>query len=405
MKGKNKAILAVVCSSIATFWYGAFIFGFPGVMSNDWQAKLQVGRGEIGNILFFVLASVGILMFFVGKWQERVGITRMMTVGAAVCGVNLIFIAYASQLWMLYVWAFLMGAGSCFVYIPALTTVQRWFPTRRGLVSGIVNFTFGFSAAVMSPVFHYLLDAVGYVSMNLLLGFVALVSGLVAARFTEPPSNPAVAGNVQGAAAQGFAEDLERSLTVPEALRTASFWFLWATWALQGAAGIGMVVLSTAYGGSKGFGLDAAVAILVGFNATNGVSRLLTGYISDLFGRTSTMSATFFAAGLSYLLLPHVSGLTVLIALAAVIGFAFGALFAVSAPLAMDCFGIKHFGAIFGLTFTAYGFVAGPIGPSLSGYLLDATNGDFFVVFTYLGVFCLISSVLIRFVVPRPSPD
>jgi MFS transporter, OFA family, oxalate/formate antiporter len=111
------------------------------------------------------------------------------------------------------------------------------------------------------------------------------------------------------------------------------------------------------------------------------------------------------AAGLSYLLLPHVGELSVMIALAAIIGFAFGALFGVSAPLAMDCFGIKHFGAIFGLTFTAYGFVAGPIGPSLSGYLLDATNGDFFVVFTYLGVFCLISSVLIRFVAPRPSPD
>jgi OFA family oxalate/formate antiporter-like MFS transporter len=405
VKGKSKAILAVVCCSIATFWYGAFIFGFPGVMSNDWQAKMGVGRGEIGNILFFVLASVGILMFFVGKWQERVGITRMMTIGAAVCGVNLLFMAYASQLWMLYVWAFVMGGGSCFVYIPALTSVQRWFPTRRGLVCGIVNFTFGFSAAVMSPVFRYLLDAVGYVSMNLLLGLAALVSGIVAAQFAEPPVNPAGAGNVQGAAGAGFVDDLERSLTVREALRTASFWLLWTTWALQGAAGIAMVVLSPAYGLSKGFGLDTAVAILMGFNATNGIGRLLTGYISDLFGRTSTMSATFFAAGLSYLVLPHVGGLSAMIALAAIIGFAFGALFGVSAPLAMDCFGIRHFGAIFGLTFTAYGFVAGPIGPSLSGYLLDATNGDFFVVFTYLGVFCLISSVLIRFVAPRPTSD
>jgi len=86
--------------------------------------------------------------------------------------------------------------------------------------------------------------------------------------------------------------------------------------------------------------------------------------------------------------------------LAAVIGFAFGTLFGVSAPLATDCFGLRHFGAIFGLVFTAYGFISGVIGPSLAGYLLDATNGNFFVVFAYLGVFCLLSGVFIRFVVP-----
>jgi len=83
-----------------------------------------------------------------------------------------------------------------------------------------------------------------------------------------------------------------------------------------------------------------------------------------------------------------------------VIGFAFGTLFGVSAPLATDCFGMQHFGAIFGLVFTAYGFIAGVIGPSLAGYILDATNGNFYVVFGYLGIFCLMSGVFIRFVVP-----
>ena len=87
--------------------------------------------------------------------------------------------------------------------------------------------------------------------------------------------------------------------------------------------------------------------------------------------------------------------------LAAVIGFAFGTLFAVSAPLAVDCFGLAHFGAIFGLVFTAYGFLAGPLGPSLSGYLLDATGADFTIVFSYLGFFCLLASLSIRRV--RPS--
>ena len=51
------------------------------------------------------------------------------------------------------------------------------------------------------------------------------------------------------------------------------------------------------------------------------------------------MSLTFFAAGSAYLLLPRMTDLTAIMVLAAVIGFAFGTLFAVSAPLAVDCFG------------------------------------------------------------------
>ena len=127
------------------------------------------------------------------------------------------------------------------------------------------------------------------------------------------------------------------------------------------------------------------------------------GYLSDKIGRTAGMRLTFLAAGSAYLLLPHATGWGTAALLAAVIGFAFGTLFSVSAPLAVDCFGLKHFGAIFGLVFTAYGFVAGLIGPSLSGYLLDSTGGSFSMVFAYLGFFALTASFLIRRVRPfRP---
>ena len=161
-----------------------------------------------------------------------------------------------------------------------------------------------------------------------------------------------------------------------------------------------MVTLSTTFGLSKGYDLDSAVFILTAFNITNGLGRFLGGFLSDIIGRNSTMSVTFFLAGLAYLILPHTGWLAFSEILAAFIGLAFGTLFGVSAPLVTDCFGIKHFGAIFGLVFTAYGFLAGVIGPSLSGYLLDITGGNFVIVFGYLGTFCIVSSILILFVRP-----
>jgi OFA family oxalate/formate antiporter-like MFS transporter len=130
---------------------------------------------------------------------------------------------------------------------------------------------------------------------------------------------------------------------------------------------------------------------------------LIAGHLSDMMGRRLTMGLTFGAAGLGYVLLPQVTGLVSWIIAAAVVGFAFGTLFSVSAPLIVDCFGMARFGAVFGLVFTAYAFVAGPLGPWLSGYILDRTGGNFTLVFTYLGSLCLVSAVLIRYVHP-PKP-
>jgi MFS transporter, OFA family, oxalate/formate antiporter len=396
---RKTGVAAVIGSSAAIFWQGAFIFGLPGVMAPHWQEMFHVGRGAIGNVLFFVISATGFFMFFVGGWQEKLGMKPMVSIGTVMCGLNLFTLAYAANVFVVYLWAFLMGVASCFVYVPALTSVQRWYPARRGLVSGIVNLIFGLSGAVMSPLFGWMFNALGYASMLATLALIALPAGLAAAQFTEgPPHVPPVGQPESGTAAGLIRPGI--SLTVAESLRTKSFWFLWLTWAFQGGAGIAMVTLSTAFGLSKGFDFKSAVAILTAFNATNGLGRFLTGYLSDLVGRNFTMSVSFFLAGCAYLVLPYMGSLVSLASLAGVIGFGFGTLFGVSAPLVTDCFGMKYFGAIFGLVFTAYGFVAGIIGPSLSGYILDATNGNFGVVFTYLGIFCLMAGVFIRFVTP-----
>ena len=368
-----------------------------------WQQRFSVGQGAIGNTLFFVLVAVGFFMFFVGRWQERWGTRRMILLGTVLFGLNQFLVAFADHLWMIYAWAFINGATASFIYIPGLTTVQRWFPERRGLVSGIVNLVYGLSAAVMSPLFGILLLRLGYQSMNILLAWIALTMGVLAALANASPEGVGSAGAIPGGRPGPSAAQLGPSATIGESLRSSSFWFLWFTWALQGAAGIALVTLAVPYGLARLQTLASAVMILTAFNLTNGLSRLIMGYLSDKISRTGGMSLAFLAAGIAYLLLPRVSDLAIIMVLAAVIGFAFGTLFAVSAPLAVDCFGLKHFGAIYGLVFTAYGFLAGAIGPSLSGYLLDATDANFSIVFSYLGFFCLISSFLIRRVRPfRP---
>jgi OFA family oxalate/formate antiporter-like MFS transporter len=417
-----RGILAVAGSSAAVFWPGALIFGYPGVMSPYWREMFNVGTGATGNVMFFVLAAVGSFMFVVGQWQEKVGIRLIVSISALVCGLSLLIVSHATNIYAVYIWAFLTGTGSCFAYMSGLTVVQRWFPEKKGLVAGIVNLFFAASAAIMAPVFSSLLKTLGYVPMNTLIAVVTVVTGLVAAQLVQTPEKAGygvkpMAQETNGESRASLKETvvvakqttsrgaqkpagLKQSLTVGQSVRTKSFWFLWVTWALQGAAGIAMITLSVAFGLNKWSSMEYAILLLTTFNLTSGISRILAGLLSDVVGRNLTLSLTFFAAGCAYFGLPHMNSLGGAAVLVAIIGFSFGTMFSVSGPLVSDCFGLQHFGAIFGLVFTAYGFLAGILGPSLSGYLLDSTAGNFPAVFAYLGVFCIVSGLLVRMVVP-----
>ncbi len=395
-ESKKKAVLALIGGSLATFWPGALCFGYPGVLGPYWRETFEVGTADTGNIMFFMLASLGIFMFLVGRWQERLGLRTMVVIGGILCGVNMLTAAYANGMAMVYLWAFVTGAASCFTNMPALTAVQRWFPGRRGLVSGIVNLVFGSAAAIASPALARMLSGMGYLSMNLVLGAVALVTGIAASVLISDPTRlglqPIAGGKAAKVAMPG------PSLTVREALRTRDFWLIWLTWATVGAAPIAMVTQSVNYGLSQGVELQTAVIILTAFNLTNGLSRILTGYFSDRIRRNLTMAVAFALAGVAYFILPHTSGIAIAAVLAAFVGFALGTLFAVSAPLVADHFGLRHFGAIFGMVFTAYGFLAGPLGPWLSGFIVDAGGGSYVPVFSYLGGMCLLGAVFISLV-------
>jgi OFA family oxalate/formate antiporter-like MFS transporter len=392
MNRRSGGIAAVTGGCLAVAGPGVLVFGHTGVMGSHWQQAFGVGRAAVGANMFFVLAGAGTFMFLVGRWQVRYGTRRMVRIGAIISALSLVLAAYAPGMSAIYLWALAVGASSSFAYLPSITVAQLWWPDRRGLVSGLVNFSFAAGAALLSPLLGWALRTLGYAPTNLLLAPVILIVGAWAARHA--------AGPAEAIPSRSTPAGVVRSYTLGESVRTSSFWFLWATWALQGAAGIAMVTLAAPLGRSQGFALEVSLVLLTAFNLGSGVSRLLMGYLSDALGRNLSMSATFFASAAAYLALPHAQGIAFLIALTTVVGFGFGTLFAVSAPLALECFGPLHFGAVFGLVFTAYGYLSGALGPWLSGYLLDATGGNINLVCGYLGIFCVVSGFSILGVRP-----
>ena len=187
--GRTLILIACAC---AVFWPGAFIFGFPGIMRHYWQQAFNAGDSAVGQTIFFILIGATCFMYLCGRWQEKYGPGKLTALGAVLCGSSVIWLGRTESMTAVHAWAFLVGAASAFIYVPALTVVQRWYPERRGLVSGLCNMAFGLAAAVISPVFTTLLTGWGYQTTNLVLGRAALIIGVAAATLIRfPGTDPA----------------------------------------------------------------------------------------------------------------------------------------------------------------------------------------------------------------------
>lgn len=403
----TRAWLAVISCCAGIFWSGTLIFGFPGVMGEYWRETFQVSTAATSKITMFVLLLLGCFSFVSGKIHLKYGTRIAYLLGTILMVASMFVLLFGNNIYMVYLWAALNGASSAFFYSPGLATVQRWIPLRKGLVTGMVSLVFGISAAIMSPIFKALLTRFDYRTMLIITIVAILVVNLTVLLFCEMPEfvkmseqqkkdheamleRVRVANEKKGLGA-GY------SYKPKEAIRTAPFWCMCVIWACMGAAGISMVTLSTNY--ASYLGIAGGVIILTVFNITNGVSRLLAGFLSDKVGGRNVGCVAFVAATIGYFGLNFSTSFAVITLFAAFVGYGFGTMFAISAPVLTDIYGIKYFGLIFGLVFTSYGFLGGILGPNLYGVVLQNT-GSYHPVFIYLGIFALISVVLIRFVKP-----
>ena len=210
-------------------------------MKPHWAAMFDASASQLGWIMTLVIVSLGIFTFFAGSWHTVLGSRGSILVGTALLVVAMLVVIGAPGIWAIYVFAFLNGAASCFVYAPALTTVQHWYPHRRGLATGVVNLVFGLAAAVVSPLLALMLDRLGYTTTGWVLIALLIATNAAAALMTEVPARSRLTPAQKVAHGHLLARTAESPTTRPaedvkprDAVRTRHFWFLWLTWCLMG---------------------------------------------------------------------------------------------------------------------------------------------------------------------------
>lgn len=347
------------------------------------------------QIIFSVaLASFAVVMIFAGKWQDKKGPRLVATAGGIVLGVGYILAGYTSGSFIELVLTVgvIGGAGIGLGYVCPIAACVKWFPDKRGLVTGLAVAGFGAGAWIFANVGATFIESYGVLQTFFYLGVIFLVAVVLGAQLLRnPPECWLPKGWVPPAkkTKKGGSEDS----TWQEMLKTPQYWMLWIMFIFGATAGLMVIGNLKPFGVHSG--LDAATAgTAVGVLALfNGAGRITWGWLSDRVGRERAMSLMSLLQGVMMFALMRMGSTSMLLAVASAwVGFNFGGNFALFPSATADYFGTKNMGVNYGFVFTAYG-VAGIVGPILGGQVFDLT-GSYLWAFIPAGILCLVAAAL-----------
>lgn len=344
------------------------------------------------QVVFSVgLATFAVVMVAAGRWQARLGPVVLARCGGLLLATGYVAARYfgSSFVGLLLCIGLVGGAGIGLAYVVPIAAGVKWFPDRKGLITGLAVAGFGFGALVwikLAGSWGGLIDRMGVLNVFALYGlfFFVLVNlgsiwmnhppeGWRPAEW-RPPSESPPGGDTPVALATV-------ELDARQMLRTPQFYMLWIMFVFGAMAGLMVIGIIQLFGEealqSRG-GLSAARAAVVAGTAmgvflaiANGVGRIVWGIVSDRIGRQAALVIMLAAQAVTMLVFYYAAGVVVMLYLgAAVIGFNFGGNFALFPAATADYFGARNVGANYGWMFTAYG-IGGILGPVMAGVFRD----------------------------------
>jgi OFA family oxalate/formate antiporter-like MFS transporter len=349
-------------------------------------------------------------------------------IGGLLLGVAFVlsaFLVSPDRPWALYLsYGIIGGAGIGFAYVCPIAAAVKWFPDKKGFVTGLAVAGFGAGALFFAgPASTLLLPpaqtgepmglsqillvglgiregsgyGIGWQVFFILHGLVSAVFVFIGAMlFKNPPENWKPFGWEPSEKQVIY----RREVQWQEMLNTPLACMLWLTFIFGATSGLLAIgqwkplmatilqgqTFAPEWMGALGRFVEP-VAILAIFNA---IGRIFWGRVSDWIDRPRAMMMMFLAQGMAFMLLPSVSNTAAVFVASAWVGLNFGGIFALFPSATSDYFGAKNFGMNYGWIFTAYG-IAGILGPVAGGILFDVTQ-HYVMAFVFSGLLCFIAA-------------
>ena len=379
----------------------------PSLVADGWSKQDTQWIFAVG------LASFAIIMVYGGKRMGTWGPQRLSLIGGIILGLGYILAGLfgGTNFWSLLIFIGLIGgAGIGFAYVVPIAVGMRWFPDKKGMITGLAVAGFGFGAMLwvkLAGEWGNLIASFGLSNTFTIYGIAFALMVIIGALWMKmPPADYEPAGHeVKKAAAAKIVTT--KDFTSGEMLGKIQFYLIFLTFVFSAGAGLMSIGLMKLYPmeALQNAGLTAmqasavaGTAMAVFFSLANGLGRIIWGLISDKLGRKNSILIMTATQGIIVILFTYMAGSEVLLYLGAtLIGFNFGGNFALFPTITADTFGAKNVGQNYPFVFLAYG-VGGILGPILGGKMGDL--GNFPLAFTISGVAVLIGTLLILIVRP-----
>jgi OFA family oxalate/formate antiporter-like MFS transporter len=338
--------------------------------------------------------------FFGGLWLKRVGPRVVALTGGVLYGAGTFLASYSYHgIWWLYLtYGVIGGIGLGFSYIVPISVLVKWFPDRRGLMTGIAVGGFGAGALITAPIATRLIQSIGVLQTFAYLGIAYLIITVISGFFMQnPPEGWQPAGWVVSKKRQTQAN--AKDFTLKGALKTWQWWALWLLLFLNTSAGIS-IISQEAPMFQELIKVTAIVAAsMVGIvSIGNALGRVFWAWASDHLGRRITFAVMFILQIALFWILPALHPAMNVTAIVFVILMCYGGGFGTMPAFVADYFGSTNVGSIYGLILTAWGF-ASAFGPLLIAHLRQ-TSGAYTTGLHVIAVIMAASVILPLLVKP-----
>jgi MFS transporter, OFA family, oxalate/formate antiporter len=360
----------------------AFTKGIPALEAKDLDLlkglkKVSSLEGNLPFMLF--LAFFSLLMFFGGKFMEKLGPRKLALIGGLIVGLGWGLSYFTQNIYQLMLtYGVIAGSGVGLAYGCPVSLGARWFPDKKGLAVGLMLAGFGGSALLTAKIADVLINMpdIGLFKTFLIFGVAFAIILVILAlpyRFPETGWKPAGWTPAAGAAAV-------TDFSTGEMVKTSTFFGLLLCFLIGSIAGLMAIGISKPVGTEIVKIADALAASLVGiFAIFNAVGRPLFGALTDKI-------TPKWAAVLNMTLILAVSLIMIFLAvpgtkgewsyIIAFCGFwlCLGGWLAIAPAATASFFGMKNYARNYSVVFFAYGLGA-IIGGLISGFAKDIFGG------------------------------
>ena len=404
-------------------------------MYSSWsQSDLAMPYGIGGFFSAFIVVAAG-------AWQDKVGPTKVILIGVLMTGLGTILCSFFTQSPIVFITIFslIVGNGIGFVYACPRAAAMKWFhPSKKGMINGLVVAGFGLGALWLGPLetlflkqqaFIWTIDSFPHLSLEntlRVLGCAILAMGIPAAlNVVNPPAGYEIP-EVEADANKPVKENAKKTASIGTAAmaKTWQAWALFSIYALYCSAGA-MVISNSSDIMRVQSGLKSGVesglitpenfelaTSLLGImvpvtSISNASGRALGGMISDIIGRKNVYYVIHTIQAINMFFF-HTYTSPVAIVLGVILTcVVYGSVMSTTPSLVADYFGLKAYGANYGVVYTGWGLSL-VIGPQIAAYskklALEANTPQESYFFAYHAAIVLIAiSLVLAIVVKKPK--